>query len=157
MANAFLAASVLLAAQTSIIANSIAKWNGRAWSALGSGIDGGVSVLAVSGSDLYAEGEFTTAGGKVSGYATRAVPPDASVHSSGTCSWPAPQARSLRRQYSLLAIGWQAQASSWNTRPPWPTPASWTTGVARVTDNTTNKSVSIRATDSQKFLRLRKP
>ncbi|MEK0448207.1 MAG: hypothetical protein RL088_475, partial [Verrucomicrobiota bacterium] len=44
-------------------ANRIAKWNGSAWSALGSGMDGQVLALAVIGSDLYAGGSFTTAGG----------------------------------------------------------------------------------------------
>jgi hypothetical protein len=51
-------------------ANLIAKWDGSSWSPLGSGIGGGdgtfepyVSALAVSGSDLYAGGRFTTAGG----------------------------------------------------------------------------------------------
>ncbi len=49
--------------------NYIAKWNGNTWSALGSGMGGGpiygpsVSALALSGSDLYAGGSFTTAGG----------------------------------------------------------------------------------------------
>src|SRR5204863_345530 len=48
-----------------VIANSIAKWNGSSWSALGSGVccGGVVSTLAVSGSDLYAGGYFTSAGG----------------------------------------------------------------------------------------------
>jgi hypothetical protein len=51
-------------------ANRIAQWNGTSWSALGPGIsgegdDGGLSVyaLAVSGSTLYAGGDFTSAGG----------------------------------------------------------------------------------------------
>ena len=50
-------------------ANYIAKWNGSGWSALGSGMGGSlfpygrVVALAVSGSDLYAGGAFTTAGG----------------------------------------------------------------------------------------------
>ena len=53
-------------------ATNIAKWNGSSWSALGSGISaptgdpyygGSVHTLAVSGSDLYAGGYFTTAGG----------------------------------------------------------------------------------------------
>jgi hypothetical protein len=53
-------------------ANDIAKWDGCAWSALGSGIGGfeyipgppvGVYALALSGSDLYAGGTFTNAGG----------------------------------------------------------------------------------------------
>src|SRR5262249_42019723 len=47
------------------VANYIAKWNRTNWSALGSGMDGGVLALAVSGSDLYAGGLFTTAGGSV--------------------------------------------------------------------------------------------
>ena len=41
----------------------IAKWNGSSWSALGSGMNGDVYALAVSGSNLYAGGYFTTAGG----------------------------------------------------------------------------------------------
>ena len=45
-----------------VAANSIAKWSGSAWSALGSGMSG-VSALAVSGTNLYAGGSFTTAGG----------------------------------------------------------------------------------------------
>ena len=45
-------------------ANNIAKWNGSSWSALGSGIGGSpVYALAVSGTNLYAGGHFTTAGG----------------------------------------------------------------------------------------------
>ena len=51
-------------------ANYIAKWDGSTWSALGLGM-GGVSppnspnvyALAVSGTDLYAGGNFITAGG----------------------------------------------------------------------------------------------
>ena len=55
-------------------ANSIARWNGTNWSALGSGLTGGVAnpaavfALAVSGSDLYAGGAFTMAGGSAANY-----------------------------------------------------------------------------------------
>jgi hypothetical protein len=59
-------------------ANFIAKWDGSSWSALGSGLSGGelgyssVFALAVSGSALYAGGEFTIAGAKVAGYVAKA-------------------------------------------------------------------------------------
>src|SRR5258708_38374793 len=46
--------------------NHIAKWDGSAWSALGSGLTGGaegVFALAISGSDLYVGGDFTAGGG----------------------------------------------------------------------------------------------
>jgi hypothetical protein len=51
-----------------VSALNIAKWNGSAWSALGAGLkgppnSGPVSSLAAIGSDLYATGNFTNAGG----------------------------------------------------------------------------------------------
>lgn len=46
-----------------VVANRIAKWDGSAWSNLGSGMDGPVYALVVSGGELYAGGSFTTAGG----------------------------------------------------------------------------------------------
>jgi len=57
-------------------ANYIAKWNGSSWSALGSGMGGGIGgtmvlALAVSGSDLYAGGNFTTAGGSPANYTAK--------------------------------------------------------------------------------------
>jgi hypothetical protein len=55
--------------------NNIAQWNGSNWSALGSGISGegegggpSVSALAVSGSTLYAGGDFSMAGGSPANY-----------------------------------------------------------------------------------------
>ncbi|MBU6400586.1 MAG: hypothetical protein KGS61_09725, partial [Verrucomicrobia bacterium] len=45
-----------------VVANGIAKWDGNNWSALGSGMNGGVKALAISDSNLYAGGIFTTAG-----------------------------------------------------------------------------------------------
>jgi hypothetical protein len=54
-------------------ANDIAKWDGTSWSALGTGMGediwtGDVNALAVIGDALFAGGEFSTAGSKVSGY-----------------------------------------------------------------------------------------
>src|SRR5712664_42815 len=58
-----------------VVVNSIAKWNGTQWSALGSGVNGEfASVLALtvfddgSGPALYAGGGFTTAGGVAANY-----------------------------------------------------------------------------------------
>jgi trimeric autotransporter adhesin len=47
-----------------VMANSVARWDGSAWSALGEGIiEGTVNVMAVSGSGLFVGGRFDTAGG----------------------------------------------------------------------------------------------
>jgi predicted phage tail protein len=43
-----------------VTVNQIARWNGSAWSALGSGTDGAVNALAVMGTSLYAGGWFST-------------------------------------------------------------------------------------------------
>ncbi len=40
-------------------ANSIARWNGASWSALGAGIPGSVQAIAVRGKDVFAGGNFT--------------------------------------------------------------------------------------------------
>ena len=50
----------------------VSRWNGSAWSALGSGTDGTVWTLAIDGAgDLYAAGEFTTAGGDAASHIAR--------------------------------------------------------------------------------------
>ena len=53
-----------------VAANYIAKWDGKSWSALGSGVSGEdpnrdptVYAIAVIGTDVYAGGRFTQAGG----------------------------------------------------------------------------------------------
>lgn len=46
-----------------VTVNGIAKWNGRTWSALGSGVNGHVNAIAISGSDVYAGGSFSFASG----------------------------------------------------------------------------------------------
>jgi len=51
-----------------VSANCVAKWNGSVWSPLGSGIGGFVYALAVSGTNLYAGGYFTNAGGVPANY-----------------------------------------------------------------------------------------
>jgi len=51
-----------------VTAYNIAKWNGSAWSALGSGMNDYVYALAVSGTNLYAGGLFFRAGGVMANY-----------------------------------------------------------------------------------------
>ncbi len=51
------------AGPSTVTVNYIAKWDGTAWSALGSGMSAAPGALAVLGADLYATGTFTTAGG----------------------------------------------------------------------------------------------
>ena len=128
-------------------ANYIAKWNGSSWSALGSGMGGPVYALAVSGSDLCAGGEFTTAGGKVSAYIARAyllTLPALSVLRSGPdvmVSWPSVDSTG----FGLEQAGRLAA------------PAGWVANTASVTVNGTNKSVTVPATNSPQFFRLRRP
>jgi len=54
--NLYVGGSFLSAGE--VPANYIAKWDGNAWSALGSGVNGQVYALAVSGTDLYAGGNL---------------------------------------------------------------------------------------------------
>jgi hypothetical protein len=134
-----------------VFAEHIAKWDGSSWTALGSGMDGeyypAVSALAVSGSDLYAGGYFTTAGGKVSANFARAyllTLPALSVLRSGSeviVSWPSVDTTG----FGLEQAGTPAA------------PAGWVANTASVTDNGTNKSVTVTATNSPQFFRLRRP
>jgi hypothetical protein len=131
-------------------ATNIAKWNGTAWSALGTGMDNATRVLAVSGSDLYAGGSFNIVGGKVSAYIARAYLPTlptlslfpSSVPPGGiTVSWPSPDTAAFVLEQTDTLIS----------------PVTWATNGASVIDDGTNKSVTIPATNSAEFFRLRRP
>jgi hypothetical protein len=50
----------------------IARWNGKNWSALGSGMNYSVNLLAATDDELFAAGVFTTAGGKIAPATARA-------------------------------------------------------------------------------------
>ena len=49
----------------SLSASDIARWDGRRWHALGTGVNGNLNQLAVSGNTVYAVGDFTRAGGVI--------------------------------------------------------------------------------------------
>jgi hypothetical protein len=127
--------------------NNIAKWNGSSWSALGSGMNGYVTALAVAGNDLFVGGNFTTAGGKLSGYIARAyLPtlPDLSLHASGSeviVSWPSVNTD----EFTLEQTDKLANSPT------------WVTNGANVTDDGTNKLLSIPATNKAQYFRLRRP
>ena len=56
-------------------ANGIARWNGAAWSGLGTGAGGTVRTLLVAPSgDLIAAGSFSTAGGQPAANVARRNP-----------------------------------------------------------------------------------
>ncbi len=129
-------------------ATNIAKWNGSTWTALGSGLEGGgVTALAVSGSDLYAGGGFTSAGGKVSAFTARAY-------------LPALPTLSVLRSSEQVTVFWPAvdtASFALEQAGPLTAPAGWVTPSATVTDDGTHKSVTLPATSSSQYFRLRRP
>src|SRR5438105_12551290 len=54
-----------------VLATNAAKWNGRSWEPLGSGLNGAVKALVLSSSSLYAGGEFTLARGRRVSYVAK--------------------------------------------------------------------------------------
>jgi hypothetical protein len=128
-------------------ANYIAQWNGSSWSSLGSGMNGDVQALAVFSSALYVGGRFTTAGRTVSyfiAYAQFPPPPALSVRRSGTnviVSWP-----------SVGTAGFALEKAAALTPP-----AMWVPNTATITDDGTNKWVTLPATNRSQFFRLHSP
>jgi hypothetical protein len=131
-------------------ANYVAKWDGSSWSALGSGVGGTapyVKAMVVSGNDLYVGGQFTMAGGKVSAYIARAYLSSLPALSVSRCggevvvSWPlADTAGFALEQTGALAA-----------------PANWVPVSASVSEEGTNKVVTLSATNSPQYFRLRQP
>ncbi|MDB6005587.1 MAG: hypothetical protein JWR15_2574, partial [Prosthecobacter sp.] len=48
-----------------VVVNGVGRWDGSAWEALGTGVNGRVRALLVNGADVYVGGDFTMAGGVV--------------------------------------------------------------------------------------------
>jgi len=86
-------------------ANRIARWDGSGWSPLGSGMNNYVYSIEVNGSDVYAGGEFTTAGGmaahRIAGWNTN------------TCSWTALGSGMNQQVCAVRAIGQDIFAGGW--------------------------------------------
>jgi len=101
-----------------------------------------VSALAVSGSELYAGGNFTTAGRNVSAYVARAYLdfPNLSIMNSGSnliVSWPASFGRFALQQSPDVA-----NTNSWSR-------ADYTLNI-----NGETKSASVPVTSGNQFFRL---
>jgi hypothetical protein len=100
----------------SAVAN-IAKWNGSSWSPLGSGMGSHVFdpdppivfALAVSGSDLYAGGLFTIAGGTEASYVAKWNGSSWSPLGSGIVGDPG----DVRGVYALAVSGSDLYAGGW--------------------------------------------
>ncbi len=87
-----------------VLAKGIAKWDGSAWSALGSG-NGGIHALAVSGTDLYAGGQFNTAGGV----------PASNIAKWNGSAWSALGSGMDDQVYALAVSGTNLYAGGWFT------------------------------------------
>jgi hypothetical protein len=127
--------------------NYIAQWNGSSWSSLGSGMNGDVLSLALFSGALYAGGGFTTAGRTVSyyiAYAQLPPPPSLSVRRSGTnviVSWPSVDTEGFGLEHAAVLTP----------------PATWAPNTASITDDGTNKWVTLPATNRSQFFRLHSP
>ena len=89
---------------TAVSANYIASWNGTAWSALGSGMNDTVYALALSDTNLYAGGLFTTAGGKSATYAAYAHIPAATTTTVVSDSNPSLPSANVKFTATISAV-----------------------------------------------------
>jgi hypothetical protein len=92
-------------------------------------------------------GDFSTAGGKVSAYIARAY-------------LPALPVLSVFRSSEHVTVSWTTDDSAGfalEQTGPLAAPAGWVPNSATVTDDGANKSVTLPATDSPQFFRLRRP
>jgi hypothetical protein len=99
----------------------IALWDGTGWQALGSGMDGAVRAVAIVGDQIYAGGDFSTAGGSPHrgspGGTARRGPPSVEASPTRTRSTSAPSWR------------WPATGSGCTWAGPSPAPGTPTCGA----------------------------
>ncbi len=87
--------------------NSLQKVSTITWSALGSGVGNSVSAIAVSGSDVYVGGNFTTAGGISANYIAK--------WNTSTSAWSA-LATGMNGQVNAIAVsGSNVYVGGWFT------------------------------------------
>jgi hypothetical protein len=126
--------------------NRIARWDSASWSGLGSGMNTNVSALLVSGTDLYVGGSFTNAGGKPCNYIARAYLPPLpalSTVSSGnsvTVFWPSAETGDFVLEQTVDPVA-----------------ANWIANTDALTNDGTNRSVTVPATNDHLLFRLRRP
>jgi hypothetical protein len=148
--NVYVAGQFTFAGSTN--ANAVAKWNCSGWSPLGSGISapagypyygGQASALALSGSDLYVGGNFTTAGTNIAN----------SIAKWNGSNWSGLGLGLDNSVYALALSGNDLYAAGDFTTATNPD----STTVSVISDDGTNKSISLPATNPAQFFRLRRP
>jgi trimeric autotransporter adhesin len=90
-----------------VTVNKIAKWDGTSWSALGAGMNGTVSALALDSSGLYAGGSFTSANGVAVNNVAQWNGTTWSALGTGVSSSGTPQVNALAKDASgnIYAVG----------------------------------------------------
>jgi len=115
-------------------ANRVARWNGTAWSALGSGAGNGVNntvfALAMMNGTLHAAGSFTQAGGQAANNVARPAirsTPLAWCSAPICCRWKLHPGRRRQHEsccalewFGLVGIGeWHQQRRQWQCLRAW--------------------------------------
>jgi len=165
-----------------IAVTNIAKWNGSSWSALGLGVDAGVSALAVSGSDLYVGGtdvakwdgsNWSALGSGVNGGVVHALAvSENDLYVGGTFTTaggkvspsiahaylPRPTLSLFRSGTDVILFWPSADTAGFDLEQAGAlaAPVSWVSNTATVADDGTNKSVTVPVTNNMQFFRLRR-
>ncbi len=115
-------------------ANRIARFYNNTWSALGSGLDGGVNAIAANGNNIYVGGSFLNAGGKSSPYFAiwHAPPVDPRFTSVGLTAEGNPKLTILGRNGLDCRVEWSSTLTNWTPLATTPNPE----GELNVTDTT---------------------
>lgn len=107
-----------------VYANRIARFHNNTWSALGTGLDGGVNVIAANGNEVYVGGSFLNAGGKSSPYFAVWHAPEQSPRFSSVSLTPEQNAKLsiLGRNGLDCRIDWSSTLTNWTTLVTSPNP-----------------------------------